>query len=261
MKISDVIQHLESFAPPEYQETYDNSGLMAGNIENQCTGILVTLDCSEDIIREAVNKNCNLIVSHHPLIFRPMRNITVENFIGRSIVSAIRADVSIYSIHTNLDNIIDGVNSKIADKLDLIHRNVLIQKNTNISVGSGLIGDLKRSISEDKLLKHLKETFRVPVVRHSALRGKKVSRIAVCGGSGSFLIPNALQAKADFFVTADVRYHEFFDADGKMVIADIGHYESEQFTIDLLYEVIVKKFPNFAVLKSGTVTNPVNYYI
>jgi dinuclear metal center YbgI/SA1388 family protein len=261
MKISNVIQHLESFAALEYQEEYDNSGLITGSPELECTGVLISLDCTEDLIREAVDKNCNLIVSHHPLIFHPIRRITQENMTGRSIIAAIRADITIYAIHTNLDNIIDGVNARIADKLGLVNRKVLFPKTNGSSVGSGLIGDLENPITEENLLKHLKQTFNSLVIKHSLKRGKAVSRVALCGGAGSFLISNALRAKADFFITADVRYHEFFGAEGKMVIADIGHYESEQFTIDLLHEVIVRKFPNFAVLKSGIITNPINYYI
>jgi dinuclear metal center YbgI/SA1388 family protein len=200
-------------------------------------------------------------VSHHPLIFRPIRRITPENMTGRTIIAAIRAGITVYAIHTNLDNILEGVNARIADKLGLINRKVLFPKSDNPSIGSGLIGDLKMPLSAESFLKYLKQTFNVPVVKHSLIIEKSVSRIALCGGAGSFLISNALQAKADFFVTSDIRYHEFFGGEGEMVIADIGHFESEQFTVDLLHEVIVNKFRNFAVLKSGTITNPVNYYI
>ncbi len=261
MKIKNVINQLESFASLDYQEEYDNSGLITGDPEMECTGVLVSLDCTEGLISEAVEKNCNMIVSHHPLIFRPIQRITLENMTGRAIIAAIRAGITVYAIHTNLDNILEGVNAKIADKLSLINREVLLAKGDNPSFGSGLIGDLKIPISSASLLKHLKQTFNVPVVKHSPIIEKTISRIALCGGAGSFLISNALQAKADFFVTADIRYHEFFGAEGEMVIADIGHFESEQFTVDLLHEVIVNKFRNFAVLKSGIITNPVNYYI
>ncbi len=261
MKIKNVINHLESFAALEYQEEYDNSGLITGDPETECTGVLVSLDCTEGLISEAVDKNCNLIVSHHPLIFRPIRRITPENMTGRTIIAAIRAGITVYAIHTNLDNILEGVNARIADKLGLINRELLFPKNNNPSLGSGLIGNLKIPLSAEGLLKHLKQTFHVPVVKHSPVIEKTISRVALCGGAGSFLISNALQAKADFFITADIRYHEFFGGEGKMVIADIGHFESEQFTVDLLHEIIVNKFRNFAVLKSGIITNPVNYYI
>jgi dinuclear metal center YbgI/SA1388 family protein len=261
MKIWEIIQHLESVAPPEYQEEYDNSGLIAGDISMDCTGILISLDCTEDIIREAIGKKCNLIVSHHPLIFRPIRSIHPQNSNGRALMAAIKADITVYAIHTNLDNVLSGVNSAIADKLDVINRKIMVPKAGQETVGSGLTGDLRTAIPELELLKQLKLRFGIPVVRHSPLTGKTVSRVGICGGAGSFLISSALDQGVQFFISADIRYHEFFGGEGKMVIADIGHFESEQFTIDLLYQVILKKYPNFAVLKSGTATNPVNYYI
>ena len=261
MKIRNIIQHLESVAPLEYQEEYDNSGLIAGDAEKDCAGILVSLDCMQEVVLEAVEKNCNFIVSHHPLIFRPIPSITPENGVGRTLIAAIQAGIAIYAMHTNLDNILSGVNARMADKLDLVNRKILLPKSVSPSIGSGLIGDFKQAISETQLMKDLKGLFGIPVIRHSPLTGKQVSRVALCGGAGSFLIPNALQAGADFFISADIKYHEFFNGEGKMVIADIGHFESEQFTVGLLHDVIHEKFPNFAVLKSGVVTNPVNYYI
>jgi len=261
MKICDVIQHLENLAPPEYQEDYDNSGLIVGDIATECTGIFIGLDCTEDGIREAVKRKCNLIISHHPLIFRPVRNITPREGTGRALIAAIKAGITIYAIHTNLDNILTGVNATIADRLNLINRKILLPKKGLPCVGSGLIGDLDTALSEKRLLERLKKAFGTQVIRHSPLLGKSVSRVAVCGGSGSFLISNALQADAGFFISADIKYHDFFGGEGQMVIVDIGHFESEQFTVDLLRAVILEKFPNFAVLKSGTVTNPVNYYI
>jgi dinuclear metal center YbgI/SA1388 family protein len=261
MIIRDFIQRLESFASPEYQEDYDNSGLITGDGTGECTGVLVSLDCTEDIVREAVEKKCNLIVSHHPLIFRPIRRIAPENANGRALIAAIRHDITVYAIHTNLDNVVTGVNATIADKLSLQKLKILIPRPGLSGVGSGMIGELKKPVAEVQFLEILKKTFGIPVIRHSRLTGKPVSRVAVCGGAGSFLIPNALQSGVAFFITADVRYHDFFEGEGEMVVADIGHFESEQFTIDLIHSVILEKYPNFAVLKSGTVTNPVNYYI
>lgn len=261
MRISDIIQHLEILAPTRYQEAYDNSGVIAGDVTVECSGVLVSLDCTEDIIKEAVEKNCNLVVSHHPLIFQPVRNILPETAAGRTLIAAIRSGIVIYAIHTNLDNILSGVNATIADRLGLENREILLPHAGQMGIGSGLIGELKTGISEKQLLGQLKMAFHIPVIRHSPLTGKPVTRIAVCGGAGSFLISNALQRGAHVFITADIKYHSFFEGEGRMVIADIGHYESEQYTIDLLYQDILKKYPNFAVLKSGTVTNPVNYYI
>jgi dinuclear metal center YbgI/SA1388 family protein len=261
MKIRDIIQLLESIAPLEYQEDYDNSSLITGNTDAECTGVLVSLDCTEDLIREAVKKNCNLIVSHHPLIFHPLRQISPENGTSRCLITAIRSDITIYAIHTNLDNISGGVNSRIADKIGVVNRKILAPKPNNPNIGSGMFGDLKTPVSEEQFLMLLKTSFYTPVIRHSSLRGKTVSRVALCGGAGSFLIPNALRMGVDIFISADIHYHDFFVGEGEMLIADIGHFESEQFTVDLLHDVILEKFPNFAVLKSGTVTNPVNYYI
>ena len=261
MKISEIIQLLESLAPPAYQEDYDNSGLIAGDHSIECSGVLVSLDCTEEVIKEASERNCNLVVSHHPLIFRPIKRIHPDNSMGRALTTAIQKKIVVYSIHTNLDNIITGVNGCIADKLDLENRRILFPKIGFPGIGSGIIGELKNTLSEIQFLEKLKEKFKLSLIRHSPLSGKPVSRVAVCGGAGSFLISKALQRDADFFVSADIKYHEFFGGEGQMVIADIGHFESEQFTIDLLHDIILEKFPNFAVLKSGSVTNPVNYYI
>lgn len=261
MKISEIINLLESVAPPRYQEQYDNSGLIAGDIQKECTGVLISLDCTEELVREAVEKSCNLVISHHPLIFRPIRRISFETTNGRTLIEAIRQGISIYSIHTNLDNIFAGVNATIADRLGLENRRILLPKTGESSVGSGLIGELKTAVSEQVFLEELKKKFGIPLVRHSPLTGKQVSTVALCGGAGSFLISNALQQGADFFITGDIKYHDFFEGEGRLVIADIGHFESEQFCIGLLHDIILKKFPNFAVLKSGTITNPVHYYI
>jgi dinuclear metal center YbgI/SA1388 family protein len=261
MKIKEILQHLESFAPPEYQEDYDNSGLIAGDPEADCTGVLLSLDCTEEIIQEASDKNCNLVVSHHPLIFRPIRSISSENNRGKTLVAAIKNDIKVYAIHTNLDNVPAGVNATMADILGLEDREILLPRAGDPGIGSGMIGNFKQPVSESGVLKLIRKGFGSPVIRHSPLTGRPVTRVALCGGAGSFLISRALQQGADFFISADIRYHEFFGGEGKMIVADIGHYESEQFTIGLLYKVILEKFPNFAVLKSGKITNPVNYYI
>lgn len=364
MKIAEIIQSLENLAPPSLQENYDNAGLITGNAGWNCTGILCTLDSTEEIIDEALAKNCNLIVAHHPIIFKGLKKINGKNYVERTIINAIKNDIAIYAIHTNLDNVIEGVNDMIADKLQLSNRQILLpkenmlmklysfapvehaekvrsalfdagggsigaysecsfnaegigtfkagenthpfvgeknirheEKETRIeiifpsylknkivsaliqshpyeevaydivslsnsfgAIGSGIIGDLQVEINELDFLQQIKNAFNVQVVRHTALLQKPVKRVAVCGGAGSFLIQPAIASCADFYITADVKYHEFFDADRKMVIADIGHWESEQFTIELLHDVLQSKFPNFAVLKTETRTNPVYYY-
>ena len=365
MRILDIINVLETVAPPSLQESYDNSGLIIGDAVTPCTGVMVALDATHHVIEEAARRNCNLVVVHHPIIFSGLKKIGTGDYVGKAVTSAIRHGVAVYAIHTNLDNVIEGVNGKMAEMLGLKNTEVLqprpstmkklstfvpINKleelrqalfsagggqigkysecsfevtgigtfkagegsdpfvgtigerheekesrlemifpayleaniikalklahpyeevaydiinlsNFQDQVGSGLIGDTDGEMEEMAFLGLLKEKFRLKVLRYTELTGTKVNRVALCGGAGSFLIQKALAAGADVFVTSDVKYHEFFDANGRMVIADIGHYESEQFTINLLFDLLQEKFPNFAVLKSGSKTNPIQYLI
>jgi dinuclear metal center YbgI/SA1388 family protein len=365
MKIQEIISVLESIAPLSLQESYDNAGLLTGHSSWDCTGIITTLDATEAVVQEAIAKNCNLIVAHHPIIFGGLRKITGTNYVEQTIITAIKNDIAIYAIHTNLDNVPEGVNAAIADKLGLIKRSVLQPKNDTLKklytfvpvefaenvrsaifnaggghisnysecsfnsagqgtfkpghgtnpftgkvgirhtedeikmemifpawqqqsilkalftahpyeevaydvvalgnqnqhVGSGLIGELPEAITETALLELLKQKFKLCVIRHTALTGKPVKKIALCGGAGSFLTGAATAAGADFYITGDVKYHEFFDANNRLVIADIGHYESEQFTTDLLFDILSQKFPTFAIQKTGVKTNPVHYFL
>jgi dinuclear metal center YbgI/SA1388 family protein len=263
MFINDIILHLESIAPPSYQEPYDNAGLITGSAEWECKGVLTCLDATEEVVQGAIQKNCNLIIAHHPIIFSGLKKINGKNYVEKAVIKAIKHDIAIYAIHTNLDNVLRGVNDRMADRLQLVNRKILAPKETNNiqDIGSGLIGELTEPIAEKDLLALVKQQFGVTVIRHTPLLNKPVKKVALCGGAGSFLISNALAAGADIFITADMKYHEFFDANGRMVIADVGHYESEQFTIDLLYDILREKFPTFAVLKTGVSTNPVRYYL
>jgi dinuclear metal center YbgI/SA1388 family protein len=365
MKISEIISHLETIAPPAYQESYDNAGLLTGMPNRECLGVLTTLDCTEEIVNEAISKNCNLIVAHHPIIFRGLKKIAGKNYVEKTVIAAIKNDIAIYAIHTNLDNVLHGVNAKMADKLGLIKRNILLPKqstlkklytfvpiadaekvrdaifnagggnigdyseasfsvqgegsfkagetanpfvgeigkrhyeneirietvfpaylqqrivqalikahpyeevaydvvdlaNPNERVGSGLIGELPEPMEEKAFLEKIKQSFSLSVIKYTRLLGKPVRKVAICGGAGSFLISKALAAGADFYISSDIKYHEFFDANDRLVVADIGHFESEQFTIELLHEILLKKFPTFAVLKTALNTNPVHYYL
>jgi dinuclear metal center YbgI/SA1388 family protein len=365
MRIADIIHYLEQLAPPVYQEQYDNAGLLTGSGDWACTGVLTTLDATEAVVMEAAAKGCNLIVAHHPIIFGGLKKITGRNYVERTVIAAIKNDIAVYAIHTNLDNMMaEGVNGRIADILGLVGRKVLAPRgavlrkmycfvpvshleavraaifgagaghiggysecsfgveglgtfkggegtqpfvgqpglrhaeaevrlevilpvhltgqvvaamiaahpyeevaydlielaNVHTGIGAGLVGELAVEVGEEEFLERLCTFFRVPVVRHTRLTGRAVKRVAVCGGAGSMFISNALSAGANFYVTSDVKYHEFFDANDRLVIADIGHFESEQFTIDLLFDRLREKFSNFAVLKSDTRTNPVEYY-
>ncbi|HMQ60463.1 MAG TPA: Nif3-like dinuclear metal center hexameric protein [Flavilitoribacter sp.] len=337
-QLRQLIRHLEQVAPPVYQESYDNAGLITGNPDQEVTGVLVCLDSTEAVIREAAAEGCNVVVAHHPIIFKGLKRLTGQTYVERTVIEAIRHGIAVYAIHTNLDNVYhQGVNSRIAEKLGLINTRILAPKKElfklnavlsengngalqemlaqagavnagflnhysgepqltrveayfekaalrNISsvleqyaaapgswdihpvdtpspmIGSGMVGELAAEMSENDFLAHLKARMRAGCVRHTKLLDKPVKRVAVCGGSGGFLLRSAIAGGADFFVTADYKYHEFFDADGKIVIADIGHYESEQFTIELLGEIIRRNFSNFAVRLTKTITNPVFYF-
>lgn len=364
MTISQIIQTLTAIAPPSLQEGYDNAGLITGNPGWTCTGIITALDATEAVVQEAIDKKCNLIVAHHPIVFGGLKQITGKNYVERTVIAAIKNDIAIYAIHTNLDNVIAGVNGKMADKLGLVNREVLqpmggqLKKiivfvpevqaaavrqamfdaggghvgnysecsfnsqgtgtfkgsevtnpfvgeagsqhqepetkiemvlpawlagpvvkamlkahpyeevaydiisldNTTGLIGSGLVGELPEPMPETAFLALLRQAFGLKTLRHTPLLGKSIQKIALCGGAGSFLTKTAIAAGADAYITGDVKYHEFFDADGRLLLADIGHYESEQFTIDLLFDVLREKFPTFAVLKTGVNTNPVHYF-
>ncbi len=364
MKIQDITTFLEKLAPPILQEAYDNAGLLTGNGSWECTGVITTLDATEEIVLEAIKKNCNLIVAHHPIVFGGLKKLTGKNYVEKTVITAIKYDIAIYAIHTNLDNVKNGVSGKMADKIGLINREILQPKknflkklvtfvpnsdaekvkdailnagagqigdysecsfssqgegtfkagentnpyvgdigvrhkeseikvetvfpawlqhdickalneahpyevvaydiynldNVHQGIGSGMIGMLEKEQTEEEFLKFLTMAFELKVIRHTPLTGKMVKKVALCGGAGSFLIANAVAAGADFYITGDVKYHEFFDANAKLVIADIGHYESEQYTIDLLFDILREKFPNFAVQKTGLNTNPVQYF-
>ncbi|MEO6038169.1 MAG: Nif3-like dinuclear metal center hexameric protein [Saprospiraceae bacterium] len=260
MLIKDIITVLEQVAPPHLQETYDNAGLLVGNDQTKLTGVLFCLDSTEAVIEEALRRGCNLIVAHHPIVFRGLKRLNGSNYVERTVIRAIRSDLAIYAIHTNLDNVHrQGVNSKIAEKLGLQNTRILAPRTALEGVGAGLLGELPHPFAETDFLQLVKRQFQTGCVRHTALLGKPVQRIAVCGGSGSFLLAEAQRAGADAFVTADFKYHEFFDADGRILITDVGHYESEQFTIELLYDIIREKFPTFALHCTDLNTNPVFY--
>jgi dinuclear metal center YbgI/SA1388 family protein len=363
IKIKDVTTFLESWAPRSYQESYDNSGLLTGNSSTEVKGILVSLDCTEEVVAEAIKTGCNLIVAHHPIIFKGLKKLTGSNYVERTIILAIKHDIALYAIHTNLDNIHTGVNLKIAQTIGLKNLRILAPKtdtlqklvtfipkadadkvlaaihnagagqigeykncsfkmegigsylptgsanpnrgfinqqefvnevrveviypahlsrkiiaamksshpyeevayyltnlsNENQEVGSGMIGELDEEMEPSAFLKGLKTSMNLSVIRHTNVLNRSIQKVAVAGGAGSFLLPNAIAAGADIFITADFKYHEFFDADGKIIVADIGHYESEVFTKDLIVGVLMEKFPSFAINFSKTITNPISY--
>lgn len=361
--IRDITRYLENTAPAAYQESYDNCGLITGNEDEKVTGILICLDVTEAVIEEATDRNCNLVIAHHPIIFKGLKKLTGKNYVERTVVKAIRNDIAVYALHTSLDKIKLGVNRKIGQKLQLGEMKILLPstntlsklvtfapvpdsrrvldalhtagagnignykdcgfwskgtgtftpnedanpeigqanrreeveehrievifpsylqhtvvaalkeahpyeevayylqslENANQEVGSGMMGVLEAPLSETDFLAYLKEKMNLKMVRHTSFTGRKVKKVAFCGGSGSFLTGQAIRQKADAFVTADMKYHDFFEADNRLLIADIGHYESEVFTKDLIFEILSEKFANIALNLSKVDTNPISY--
>lgn len=261
MRIKEITTFLEEFAPLEYQESYDNCGLIVGDANAEIKGALITLDCTEEIVDEAMAAGCNLIIAHHPIIFNGLKKLNGSNYIERTVIKAIKNDIAIYAFHTNLDNVHNGVSAEIAAKIGLVNCKVLRPKITENSqlVGPGILGELKNPVNSTEFLKFVKGTMQTDCIRHTSLVKDEIKTVAVCGGSGSFLLQNAIDEKVDIFITADFKYHEFFDAENHIIIADIGHYESEQFTKELIYDLLTKNFTKFAVRLSKVNTNPIKY--
>jgi dinuclear metal center YbgI/SA1388 family protein len=363
--LQEVIKCLEKVAPIQLQEEYDNSGLLCGDKHMEVTGALLTLDCTEQVVKEAIDLGFNLVVAHHPILFKGIKRFTGANYVERTLLLAIRHNIAIYACHTNLDNIVGGVNGKIADKLQLSQRKVLRPLQSHLAKlvtyvpllhessvlealfdagagtighydqcsfkstgtgtfragngsnpfigklneresveevrlevvlplfkqhevisalrqshpyeevaydiialknewggsGSGLIGELPMPVEEGVFLKEICKIFSISALKHTKLTQKPIKKVAICGGSGSFLIQDAIRAGADLYLTSDVKYHEFFDVEGKMLLVDVGHFESEQFTPEIFYTIITEKFSTFAIRLSKTATNPVNYFI
>lgn len=256
--IREIIATLERFAPLPLQEDYDNSGLQVGLTEtDEASGVLLCLDVTEATIDEAVSKGCNMIVSHHPLFFRPLKRLDYSDLVSRIAMKAIRNGVAIYSAHTSLDNSMPGVSSYMADVLGL-HGLVPLETDS-AGRNSGVIGELSQPMEEIEFLKMVKERFHVQCIRHNGLLGRKISRVALCGGSGAFLAQAACRMEADAFLTGEIGYHRFFGYDGVMKLVEMGHFESEQFTSDLLKKVLADGFPELRIEKTEVKVNPVNY--
>lgn len=364
MLIQKIVSSLENFAPLQYAEDFDNVGLLTGSLNWEATGVLVTLDTLENVVEEAIAKNCNLIVSFHPIIFSGLKKLTGENYVEKTILKAIKNNIAIFAIHTALDNHFQGVNDIICEKLNLKNRKILIPKaglikklitfvptekssalrdalfdagagsignyencsftlegtgsfkgneqsnpkigergklhfekeiqigitfakhleskilktlfenhpyeevayevttleNQNQKIGMGMIGELEQEMNESDFFEFVQKKFQSGCIRHSTFLRKPIKKVAVLGGSGSFAIENAKKAAADIFLTADLKYHDFYKAEEKLVLADIGHYESEQYTKNLLHTHLTKNFPNFAIVLSNTDTNPIKYF-
>lgn len=363
-KFNTIIDLLEKIAPPTLQEAYDNSGIIVNANNHDVSGAIICLDVTEEVVKEAIVNQCNLIISHHPPIFKGIKSLDSRSFSSRAILLAIKHDISLYAIHTNLDNVAHGVSQTMAQRLGLIDTRVLqptkpnllklavfvpashhrslsaalfgagagnignyaecsfaapgmgtftplpgstpfigetnqisqveeiklevvfpnylkqsvltamrsahpyeeiafdliALENTPTQTGAGLVGELPEALSPNEFLLRLRKAFGTPAIKHTPFITSEVKRIAVCGGAGSFLLSNALAQGADAYVTSDIKYHEYLEAQGKIAFIDVGHYESEQYAIDLLFDKLTENFPNFAIFKTGVNTNPVQYF-
>ena len=265
MQIKHIMDSLEQWAPIHFQESYDNCGLLVGDPEADCTGILCSLDCTEAVVEEAILKGCNLIVSHHPIVFKGIKQLNPNHYVSRVVIKAIQNNIALYAIHTNLDNLIDGVNKTLADKLHIQNRRILapvpgVFDNNGNPIGSGIVGELPLETSGPEFVQWVKEKLKLNVIKHTNFIDKKLNTIALCGGSGSFLLSHILDQNIDCFITSDLKYHEFFEADGRFLLMDIGHGESEQYVPQLIVAYLTGKFPTFAVLESLVNTQPVHYF-
>jgi len=259
--VNDISGIIEAFAPLSYQESYDNAGLIIGTRDAVLTGVLVCLDVTEPVIDEAMDLGFNMIVSHHPLIFKGIKSITGKNHTEKCLVKAIKNDIAIYAGHTNVDAVRHGVNGKMAEKLGLQNCRILspVSSESGEEYGLGMVGDMPSAESEKDFLKRVKETFHCERLRYSEPTGKQIRKVALCGGSGSEFIELAKAAGADVFLIGEARFHEFFTQGQNILMIDAGHYETEQFTKEVFFDLISKKIPTFAVQISRVERNPVYY--
>jgi len=257
--IQKVMDSLEEWAPLSYQEGYDNAGLVVGDPKTEIKGVVISLDSTEEVVEEAIHLGANLIIAHHPIVFKGLKKLNGSNYVERTVIKAIKNNIAIYACHTNLDAVMTGVNSKICDLLNVQNRSILSLKKGEYEVGSGMIGELSEPMDEMVFLKKVKKMFNTGAIKYTGLLNKPIKKVAVCGGSGSFLLNNAIHAGADVFITSDFKYHQFFDADKQLVIADIGHFESEICTQELIYDYLSEKFTTFVACFSKVNTNPINY--
>jgi len=276
LRIHEIVSAFEAVAPLALQESYDNSGLIVGEMGAQVSKALLCLDSTEAVVDEAIAKGCDLIIAHHPIVFGGLKRFTGGDYVQRAVIKAIRNNIAIYACHTNLDNVLrGGVNERIAQQLGFEAERVLRPVAADFgsfvgigglddsdvfrTAGAGVLCNLQKPMNVLDFLQHVKAKMGVEVVKYTKCDVEMVSKVAICGGAGSFLIGDALRAGADAFITSDVKYHEFFDAEGKMLLCDIGHYESEKYTIDLFSNILSAKFPKFATIFAGTITNPIDY--
>ena len=262
MLVKDILNCITEIAPLQWQESYDNAGLQVGNLNAEARKALVCLDITEEVVDEAIAKNSDLIISHHPLIFRGLKHLTPETYIERAVMKAVKHDIDMISMHTNLDNSYLGVSRVLAERLGLKDLHLLQPSEAAPDIcGSGMIGTFDNPMNETDFLGLVAEIIGSPCLRHSALIGRQIQKVALCGGSGTPFMTDAIRQKADAYLTADIKYHDFFVPEGNILLVDGGHFETEQFTKELIVELIRKKFPTFAAEIAETKTNSVHYFV
>ena len=260
MKVKEVLSALEQFAPLPLQESWDNAGLQVGLTEAEVSGALLCLDVTEKVIEEALEKDCNLVVSHHPLLFRGLKTISDLTDVQRTVVKAIEKRVCVVSMHTNMDNAQGGVNFRIAQKLGL--ENVTFMSPRQVgetTCGSGVIGQFSEPMAADDFVKKVKQTFCVECAMTNELLRRPIQRVAICGGAGDFLLDEAVGMGADAFITGEMHYHQYFGYEQKIQICVIGHYQSEQFTTEVFRDIINAQCPGVRTEIAETCTNPIYY--
>ena len=260
MKLIDIQYVLEDWSPISNAEDFDNVGLLVGNPSAIIEKALITLDTTQNILDEAINQNCNLIITFHPFLYKGDESLKSEEYVDEIIIKALKHNINIYAIHTNLDNNPRGVSFQIAKRLGLKNLEIMMKKDEKENIGMGMIGDLEIEKTETDFLNFLKDKMEISNLRHSNLLGNNIKRIGVLGGSGSFAIEEALNKNIDCYVTADLKYHDFFKANNQITLIDIGHYESEKYTKELIFEFLNKKITNIALHLSDENTNPIKYY-
>ncbi len=261
MKVKQVLSALEQFAPLPLQESWDNAGLQLGLTEAEVSGALLCLDVNEAVVDEAIRKGCNLVVSHHPLLFRGLKQISGADYVQRTVIKALKNDVVVVSMHTNMDNALDGVNWKIAERLGLGECRFFAQKAVDgIEAGSGVVGELPQPMAAQDFVQLVKRQFQVECAQCNELLQRPVQRVAICGGAGDFLLPDALREGADAFITGEMHYHQYFGYEQRIQICVIGHYQSEQYTAEIFRDIIQRDCPGVRTEIAETVTNPIHYY-
>ena len=258
MKVKDIIRVIEEFAPLSLQEGWDNSGLCIGSPEDVVSSVLLGLDCTPELVDEAIACGADMIVTHHPLIFSGLKKISPDNPVGEAVIKAIKAGISIYAAHTSADKVIAGVSGAMAARLGL--EDVQILDEEGEGTGLGVVGNLPEPLSAEEAVKLVKKSFGLKAMRASKPVDGKISRVAMCGGSGGSLIGAAMKSGAQLYISGDISYHNFFTREGFMIM-DIGHYESEIEIVDILFSLIKKNFPTFAVrITQNLNSNPIYYF-